>query len=1162
MELTTEQRHAIESRGMSVAVSAAAGSGKTAVLTRRIIERVCAPGGDISRILAVTFTKAAAAEIVARLSRALNEKLAEDPSNKHIARQSLLVSSARVSTVHRFCLDVIHEYFDELGLPSDFSVGDETNIRIISEKVMEKLTLDSFEESVPPSEKISDFGTFYDTFNGRSKKYGFAETMMNVYEKLSCKTKFIDALDDFIQMYKNVTASNIISTVWGDELKRHVRMVCEHYLKMLVDAEKFGDENEDYLPTQAAFSYDRRFTDHVLSKLEKASYNELFSIFASYDPPSLTFKRGSAQTAEKERIKAFRSKFKATVRDICSRYFDIPEKEIEFTFAETARRLTEMKTFLKAFDRRFHDEKTRRHIITYSDMEHYALRVLWDRENDAPSAAAIRIRDGFDEIFVDEYQDTNEVQNKIFALISKKNNLFTVGDVKQSIYGFRGADPTIFESVLDGREKYFDGMTGDGAKIFLSKNFRSSNEILDFCNGVFDVVMNVGKKRYSDDEKLYAGLEKSFGDVEISVLPTGDKGAYISPEEDYVARRIAALLKSGRKPSDFAILLRKGASATGFERALKKLNIPVKNTEDKAFFENGEVLLMLSLLNVIDNPARDVYLAATLKSQLFGVTLDELLYIRRYADGSLYDALCAFTEQTGFKKGKRFLAFLEKFRALAPSVPCDKLIWQIYLDTNILSVVGSDKNLENYEAEQAKANLIQLYNFSRSFGKNAYRGIFDFISFLNDVIGKKEKVTLSPFKTAGDAVSIMTIHGSKGLEFPVCFISGTNRKFNRDDERGKLLFTKLGVATRLMHPSGLGQIKPLSFDIMKNVMRQSTVDDEMRLLYVALTRAREKLIITASSGEPVDLSDSGEYARRAKYISEYALLGCDSFFDMIGISMAGRGGYRVVGADDVEAAAPTKKEKVSDDVPLSLARRVVGDRLSFRYPYEILTGVPAKVAVSDLYPDLLDDGEEEVKEAKFDYVPRFLSEEDEYVTAAERGTATHTFMQFFDFDRVEKNGVRAEIEYLAERRFIYDTDVPKIDVRGVERFLRSDVAKKIKSAKEIWREKRFMVSFDASDFSEREETRAALGDEKLLVQGVIDCAYRDSDGKIVVIDYKTDHFARGTPREEIEKTLIERHTRQLMYYKKACELMFGEVKSVLIYSFALGDTVEIIGGKK
>ena len=1160
MDFTTDQNNAINSRGMSVAVSAAAGSGKTAVLTRRIIERVCAPDGDISRILAVTYTKAAAVEILARLSKAISEKLAEDPSNKHVARQSLLVSSARVSTVHRFCLDVIHEYFDQLGLPSDFSVGDETNIKIISEKVMDKLVDDLFEGNVEGDEKIDDFALLYDTLGGRSNKNSFSETMMKFYEKLSCKADFLDAIDNYIQMYKNVDASNIMGTAWGFELKRFLRTILEHYLKMLVDAERLGSVNPDYLPTETAFAYDRSFCEFALSKLDTSDYAELCRVFLSYEPPTLKFARGAAKTAERKRIHDFREEFKNTIRKKCTPYFAFSEREIEFTFAETAKRLSEIKTFLASFNRRFKEEKTRRRIITYSDMEHYALRVLWDRENDAPSEAAIRIRDGFDEIFVDEYQDTNEVQNKIFSLVSKNNNLFTVGDVKQSIYGFRGADPTIFEGVLDDREKYSEGMTGDRAKIFLSMNFRSSNEILGFCNEVFDVLMNVGKKRYGDDEKLYPGLRKSLGDVEISVLPAGQKDDYITPEEDFVARRVAAFLKEGRKPSDIAILLRKGTAAVGYERALKRLNIPVKNTEDKAFFENGEVLLMLSLLCVIDNPARDVYLAATLKSQLFGVTLDELIYIRKYADGSLYDALCAFTEQTGFKKGKHFLAFLEKFRALAPSVPCDRLIWQIYLDTNILSVVGSDKNLENYEAEQAKANLIQLYNFARSFGKNTYRGLFDFISFINDVIEKKEKVKLSPFKTAGDAVSILTIHGSKGLEFPVCFVSDTAGQFNRDDERGNLLITKFGVATKLRHPSGLGQIRPLTFDIMKNVVRQSTVEDETRLLYVALTRAREKLIVTASSSEPISLGDGGEYARRAKYISEYSLFSAKSFFDLIGMSVAGRGGYRVVGAGDIDAATPKEKEKKIDDVPLSLARRVVNERLSFRYPYEVLTEVPAKVAVSDLYPDLLDDGEEEIKEAKFDYVPRFLAGDDEYVTAAERGTATHTFMQFFDFDRVEKDGVRAEIEYLARHKFIFDTDKKKIDVRGIEMFLRSDIAKKIRNAKKIWREKRFILSLDAADFSMNDETKAALGDEKLLVQGVIDCAYLDDDGKIVVVDYKTDHFARGTARDVIEKTLIERHTRQLMYYKTACDKLFGEVKSVLVYSFAIGDTVEIFGG--
>ena len=345
--------------------------------------------------------------------------------------------------------------------------------------------------------------------------------------------------------------------------------------------------------------------------------------------------------------------------------------------------------------------------------------------------------------------------------------------------------------------------------------------------------------------------------------------------------------------------------------------------------------------------------------------------------------------------------------------------------------------------------------------------------------------------------------------------------------------------------------------------REAKIDEEIRVLYVALTRAQDKLIITGSSSKGVSFSDIGEYAYRAKYFTGYALRRTSSFLDYIGIACAGHGGYVV--ANDINALPADKvtdDKQESDGMTLVEARRLVNERLNYEYPHAVLTEVPAKVAVSELYPDLLDDGESgEIKEAQLGYMPRFLVSEDEDVTAAERGTATHTFMQFFDFDRVEKNGVRAEIDYLAEHKYIFDTDIKKIDVRGIEAFLRSDVAKKMRTSRDVWREKRFILSLDADEFSEKEETKAALRGEKLLVQGVIDCAYRDEDGKIVVVDYKTDHFKRGTPREEIESVLRERHTRQLTYYKKACEMLFGQVSRVLIYSFALNDTVEINGGQ-
>ena len=1164
MELTKEQEQAINARGMSVAVSAAAGSGKTRVLISRIIKRVCEEKGDISRILAVTYTKAAAAEIVARLMKAIGDKLAEDPSNRHVARQALMANSARVSTVHRFCLDVIRNNFERLSLPSDLAVGDETKLGILSRKVMEKLVDDYFEGDVSPSETIEEFPTFFDSFASKGSSQIFVSNMLDFYEQLSKKKDYIDSIDESIQLYKNVNAANFLDSAWGIELLKYSRELFEHYARELKDAVELSRVNQDYRKALPSFEYDLALAKDMLTLLEAPDYFALKARLAQYDPPRIDFEKGIQKTEEMLFFQDERTKYMKDARALRSNFFSFEEKDLNETFAATEELLEKIKTFLKAFHKRFSAEKLRRGVIGFSDMEHYALSVLWDRENDAPSDVALRIRKEFDEIYVDEYQDTNEVQDKIFSLVGREDNVFCVGDIKQSIYGYRGAEPSIFDKKLDDREKYYDGFKGTKTKIFLSRNFRSSNEIIDFCNCVFDKIMNVEKEKYGENEKLHYGREKLFDDVEISVLPrrkAGDKSP--APEAQYVARRIAALIRSGVKQKDIAILLRNSKYAGEYESAMKNLGISVKNVVDENFFESGEVLLMLSLLNVIDNPSRDVYLAATLKSGLFGVTLDELLYIRRGSDGSLYDALCAFTEKTGFQKGKRFLAFLEKYRALVPSLPCDKLIWQLYIETDILSLAGAGSELDNLGAEQAKANLIQLYNYARQLGASSYHGLYDFILLINDVIERKKTVKLAPFKTAGDAVSIMTIHGSKGLEFPVVFLSETSSQFNNDETKDSIYVGRLCVSTRMAHSSGFGKLKSPAYMISQISERAGKIDEEIRVLYVALTRAKNKLIITGSSSKPKSFSDIGEYAYRSKYFTGYALRRTNCFLDYIGIACAGRGGYVVANSiEDLPEGNAAAEESERDEMTLVEARRLVNERLDYEYPHAVLTEVPAKVAVSELYPDLLDDGESgEIKEAQLGYVPRFLASEDEDVTAAERGTATHTFMQFFDFDRVEKNGVRAEIDYLAEHKYIFDTDVKKIDVRGIEAFLRSDVAKKMRTSRDVWREKRFILSLNADEFSEKEETKAALRGEKLLVQGVIDCAYRDEDGKIVVVDYKTDHFKRGTPREEIESVLRERHTRQLTYYKKACEMLFGKVSRVLIYSFALNDTVEINGGQ-
>ena len=1155
MDWTREQRDAIASRGKSIAVSAAAGSGKTAVLTHRIIERVCAPdgSGDVSRILAVTFTKAAAAEIISRVSKALSEQLAKDPQNKHIARQSLLVSSAKISTVHRFCLDIIHEYFSELSLPSDFTVADSASLEVISKRILEQLIDDYFEGDVSGDEAINDFPGFADTFGSFAGTDSLVQTTLEIYAKLSNRALFIDSLDDKIQLYNNLDSSNFLDSCWGNLLLSKLGALLSHYKKIFDDALTLAGVNEIYASAIPVFEYELETVRSLLYMIDgKSDYSSISDALSEYSPKTLRFSRKAVLCPDMEYFKEARNSFKKELRSFRDTYFVFSENEITQAARETASQLKNLKIFLNAFDKRFKAEKMRRKTVSFSDMEHLALEILWDKENDRPSEAAMKVRDSFDEIYIDEYQDTNEVQDKIFSLISKENNKFCVGDVKQSIYGFRGAEPEIFTKMLDGREKYTDELTSNEAKIFLSKNFRSSIEILDFCNSVFEKLMNAGeKKSYGADERLYSGSGRSCSKVEIKMTEDSES------EAEYVAARISRLRAEGTKLSDIAIILRSGTSVDIFERALDKRGIPCRNSIDSDFFVNSEILLVLSLLNVIDNPERDVYLAATLKSPLYCVSLDELMHIRRNYEGSLYEALVSFTNETGFKNGKRFLDDLSRFREMAKRLPCDKLIWNVYMETGIFSIVCRDENDEIYSAEQAKTNLIQLYNYSRGFETGTYRGLYDFISFINNVIEGNTKIDLSQFGKASDSVNIMTIHKSKGLEFPVCFLCGTSRSFNVSDTRGNVIFNdKTGPVPKLVHSSKMGKVKTPYWNISRIPVNSSTIDEEMRVLYVALTRPKDKLIITAA-GESLEKTSLEHYLLEQKYFSEYSVSKFKSYFDMIMSSVAGSDKY--VYAENEDGAAIIEEKKGGNDKGIGIfeARKIINERFSYVYPYEGLSRVPSKVAVSNLYPDLLDEGETQIESSELTYTPRFLSAEDEEFTAAERGIATHTFMQFFDFERVKNHGVKGEIEYLAEHKFIFDADVPKINVYKLDKFFGSELARRMRESKRVIREKRFMLSFPASDFTEDEVLRERLVDESLLVQGVIDCVFEDDDGKYVLVDYKTDSFPRTVPREEIIKTMKQRHSRQLGYYKRACERLFGEISRIYIYSFALDDVIEL-----
>lgn len=1186
---TASQRDAIMSRGKSIAVSAAAGSGKTAVLTRRIIEKICAPdgSGDLSRMLVVTFTKAAASELVSRISDALSDELAKNPGNRHLHSQSLLVSSAPISTIHSFCLDLIKTNFQKLSIPPDFQAADETEIELMMKQTADELISDYFDgEIADETENISDFAVFADTFGDAANSDKLSDVVLSVYRTLSSTVGFLEKIREFRDRCHAAIRDGFDGSIWETAIRRTLHRTLCHYEQIYKAALHYIREHEIFEKYEEAFESDHAAIEALLAAHARgASYRELAFLLEHYAPVKLPPLRGVAGDHEMVFYKSARTDFIHEVRNLSSEYYGFSDEAILQALSGTEEMLEKLYIFLRAFERRFSEEKKRRKIITFADMERYALALL-SAPDGSPSELAMQLRQSYDEIYIDEYQDTNEIQDRIFTLISRENNRFTVGDIKQSIYSFRGAEPSIFTELLDSRVKYCEDCPDPAVKIYLSENFRSSEEILAFCNGLFEELMNTASSRYGEDDRLNCGSGLHTQIPEIVLLKKKGRGdeddEEMETEAAYVARRVSELLSGGKKtdgtpirPSDIAILLRSAStSASVYENELKRRGIPCRNAASVAFFENPEVLLAVSLLNVIDNPSRDIYLAATLKSPLYGVSLDELLYIRRKnPSGSLFEALRAFTSENGFAKGEKFLADYERYRAMALELPCDRLIWMIYLDTGIFSVISSDKERPVYEIEEARANLIQLYQYARGFERGGFKGLSSFITFLGDVIAAKSEMNVSQFAAPGDVVNIMTIHKSKGLEFPVCFVCEMGRSFHFPELREKtIVSTSLGIAPKLTGKEGLLRMDTPQRLVAISALRERSISEEIRVLYVALTRAKEQLILTASvDAQAIErddfdiISSGGEYALKNRFFSDHTIFGARNFLELVLTSAAAHPERcRIVIPDgDFEIQKMESDEhllkKTPEDMTYMAAKKLVAERLTFDYPFRRLAKIPSKLSVSKLYPGVLDDSGEDMTELPIPVsMPNFLREEpDEQITAAERGTAIHTFMQFFDFESVARLGIAGEIDRLIEKRFLFASDREKIDVGKLGRFFGSRLAAEMQASSRMYREKRFMIQYPAALFTEDADI-SIMADENLLVQGVIDCAFFNDADELILVDYKTDSFTSGEDRTYIERILRERHSRQLGYYKLACEKIFGCLPAhTFIYSFALNDTVEI-----
>ncbi|MDD4774802.1 MAG: 3'-5' exonuclease, partial [Eubacteriales bacterium] len=840
---------------------------------------------------------------------------------------------------------------------------------------------------------IDDFAAFAENFiTDRDNR--LIDIMIDIYNKIRSIPEGIEFIKNSSQcLISDLSSDDIINSRFGSVICTHIKRQLDYFMPVYVNAIDYlaGDDvlEKKYLPS---FEYDYNFMLDLYGLLDKGVYVEIKDLLKSYDRPKLGSVRKNMQNEDTDYYKSVREDFNDKRKTLFDRYFSTDEAEIIENMIKTSELCYNIYKLLALFESKLIAEKKSRGIVDFSDLEHMTYKLFYKNGNPTPFAR--EQAQHYDEIYVDEYQDVNEIQDKIFIAVSNEYNRFMVGDIKQSIYGFRGASPDIFSEYRNRFPKY-DKNKSAANTIFLSDNFRCDKNIIDFNNRIFGCLFTNNSGHvpyYNEDRLIYAKSDDNHKSaaVEVAVIKKNlknrdhddndnddnDDNYDNSSEAVYVVNRIRGLLQEGYRPKDITILLRSAKNnAEVFEKELEKLNLPYYNGVTRDFFENAEVLLMLCILNCIDNPTRDIYLAGALKSPVFGVSLDELVQIRAIGSGgSLYDALKEYTEKYNFTKGSYFLDKLSLYREYAEGQPVDRLIWFIYRDTAIMSLTyDKDKTGKNVR----RSNLMLLYEYARRFEAGSFRGLYNFIRYLNDIIGERETLETAKISDeSDDTIKIMTVHQSKGLEFPVCILCGTHKKFNKNDIIPNILIDKsLGMASKLRDDTGFARYDTPMRRAVALKITENNLDEEMRVLYVAMTRARERLIITAQDDNPQKLLN--ECTINARYISPYILSQSPTYIKWILTALNADSpdnfdNYNnyckiqiIEKPDDLydidiyTAETGTAKTNATENDIKSVDEiyNILQERFEYRYPYMFMSEIPAKISVSELYPSVLD-GEE------------------------------------------------------------------------------------------------------------------------------------------------------------------------------------------------------------
>lgn len=1193
---TEAQNLAISQKGKTLLISAAAGSGKTATLTERIVRSLTDEDSpaDISRLLIVTFTRLAATELKQRISAAISAEIAKNPHNKHLSKQMIMLESAKICTIDSFYLDVVRSNFQRIGLPSGFRLGDEGELALLRKSIMEELLEEKYDSEANENNSFADF---VENFVEARNSDNLSDIFLDLEDKLSSRPDGIDSLISFSKESSLGAKNDFFESHQGKIIREYVNDAFLYYSNAFLKCCNIISSDEDVEKAYfSSFSYDKQFCESMLDVLASGDYTAVREKILSYSPIKLKSLKGYHDKTI-ENIKAVRKNFSSFIKEkVRSKLFSYSQEEISFMMDRSSGVIDHIYSILKEFSERLLAEKFRRKVFDFRDIRNFALRILSD-ENGAPSEIAVEYSEKYDEIYIDEYQDVDPVQDLIFRLIAKPDNRFMVGDIKQSIYSFRGADPEIFAQYKKSFPNISESGNSDTASIFMSNNFRCDENIIDYTNRIFSFLFeNCGDSigYTKEDDLIFSKIEEgrvlpsptvniavitpddaSGDDADINDSSVTEDDTDTDPEALYIAREIDRLIKEevnadGTKiePRDIAVIMRSSTAAPKIANALSLFSIPCADNSKKDFFETPDVMLVLSLLSAIDNPQKDIPLAAVLYSPFFGYTMDDLIEIREGADSSysLFEALKNYKNIPSpktelIKKNEYFLEKLELYRNFANISSIDKLIKFIYRDLSVMSF-----------AYGTNSNLRKLYDLSRKFEAGSFKGLNNFIGYINALISESKIPSSPEDDSASNTVKLISTHKSKGLEFPVCFVCGTQSQFNSDDRKGNLLYSSnAGIGLKLAHRSGLAKINTPMREAVSLSIERNQAEEEMRILYVALTRARERLYISAktrSRYERVLQKASMNY----DFAGKFGVASCNCWLDWILASSAPEFSGKEFRIDhfskkdifDINARQNSDAEQMplSENPDLTAALK---ERFEFAYPLSHLNMLPAKLSVSRLSPNVLDDPDNdsvflsEPDVSEICGIRDFLDSHNK-VGAAEKGSATHLFMQFCNFENSHSNGVEKELSRLVNEKFIPEQLVSLINTDQVRMFFESDFYTLVKNAKKIYREQRFNIMLPASRFTQDKELASELENERILVQGVIDLFFITDSGELILCDYKTDHLSSEEIKnpELARKKLTDRHKEQLTYYAMALYSILGKYPDrVFIYSLPLGNTVEI-----